>query len=73
MPAIEINGSYIRFRFPKFKKEHKYLDWREVTHHSVGSGGKVRKDFDSPNNLLENAWREVIRYLERYWQQILLK
>jgi predicted protein tyrosine phosphatase len=72
-PSIIIFGTYPRLRIPKFDKVDVYLDWRKVTNASVGSGGTVRSDFDSPNNLLNIAWGETIGYLEKYWKDTLLK
>lgn len=68
-PAIVIQGTYIRFRVPKFGKEQEYLDWRKVTSGSIGSGGKIRTEFDSPNNLINQAWIELLQYLESSWKQ----
>lgn len=71
-PKIIIIGSYERYRVPKFGKEKLYLDWRKVTHASIGAGGKVRNDFDAPNNLLDKAWEDSLQYLEKNWKKYLL-
>lgn len=66
-PAVLVIGSYPRYRVPKFGQETNYLDWRKVTSSSVGSGGRVRNDFDAPNNLLHDAWSKTLEYLETNW------
>ncbi len=70
--SIIITGTFSRLRIPKFNKVNDYLDWREVTNYSVGSGGEVRNDFDSPNNLINYAWKDSINYLENSWKENLL-
>lgn len=72
IPGILVMGTYNRLRVPKFSKVENYLDWRFVTSASVGSGGKVRTDFDSPNNLLNQAWVDIVKYLENNWKKNLL-
>jgi len=72
-PTIIIKGTYSRLRVPRFGKENDYLDWRRVTNGSVGSGGTLRSDFDSPNNLTDLAWEETLNYLESSWTRYLLK
>ena len=67
MPTIVIRGSYTRFRKPRFGREEKYLDWRNLTSASIGKGGTVREqDFDALKNLLNKAWNEVLKYLRKY-------
>lgn len=72
IPSIIIYGTYKRYRIPRFKKEKKYIDWRKVTNASAGSGGRVRNNFDAPNNLLNQAWCETLKYLETNWKKYLL-
>jgi len=72
LPSILIVGTYLRYRIPRFREENKYLDWRMVTNESAGAEGDVRKDFDSPNNLLNQAWRDILSYLEKNWKEYLL-
>lgn len=71
-PAVLLIGTYNRYRVPKFGKVNEYLDWRKVTNSSVGAGGKVRIDFDAPNNLLQTAWEDSLSYLESNWRSTLL-
>ncbi len=70
-PSIIIYGSYERLRVPRFRKEKKYMDWRNVTSVSIGSGGIVRNDYDSPNNLINHAWSEVLKYLNDQWAKVI--
>jgi len=69
-PSVLIKGTFDRYRVPKFEKVNDYIDWRKVTTERVGKGGRVRKDFDSPNNLMEKAWKDVLSYFEKNWKKI---
>jgi len=73
LPNIVIIGSNDKLRFPKISKYKEYSDWRKVTNASIGSGGKVRSDFNSPNNILDEAWKEVLDYFNTQWQSVLLE
>lgn len=71
-PAIVIQGTFDRMRLPRVDKQDKYTDWRIVTSGSVGSGGTIRKDFDSPNNIVDDVWEKVLEYLRTSWKKNLL-
>ena len=72
-PTISIiGGTYPRHRFPKFGKQDNYLDWRKVTGASIGTGGRVRNDFDAPTNLLNKTWKDTLEYLEQKWRSYLI-
>ncbi|MBI5037637.1 MAG: hypothetical protein HZC01_02960 [Candidatus Kerfeldbacteria bacterium] len=72
-PTIIISGSYDRMRFPKVGKQNQYIDWRIVTSGSIGSNGTIRKDFDSPNNIIDQTWLLILKYLRKNWSCHLLK
>lgn len=57
---------------PKIELENKYFDWRLITDPSNNPGFNMQ-DFMPANEILEQAWRETLSYLEAQWKAILLK
>lgn len=54
--------------FPKIGREQGYLDWRTVVHHPNPKA--VVLDYASGHDILEEAWRRVVGYIETSWQAI---
>jgi len=54
--------------FPKIGREQGYLDWRTVVHHP--SPKAVILDYATGHDILEEAWKRVVTYLETSWQMI---
>jgi len=57
---------------PKIETENKYLDWRIITNPNENPGLDTN-DLMPAEEILRQAWGEVINYLEEQWQKVLLK
>lgn len=54
---------------PKIDCCDRYLDWRVIT---APEADDCAKDFDTADNILNDAWAATIAYLESLWRQHLL-
>lgn len=55
--------------YPRFGRESRYLDWRDVT---GTQGWNLVRDFATTDSLLDGAWKAVLDYLETQWRDRLL-
>ncbi len=51
-------------------EENNYLDWRLVTDWNSSSAQRALPNFDTLDNILTDAWRKTLQYLEAEWQKI---
>ncbi|MCU0440799.1 MAG: hypothetical protein MUE96_00225 [Bacteroidia bacterium] len=56
---------------PKISFENAYLDWRLVTDWNSTTNASDQADFDSLDNILTDAWKRTIQYLETEWKKII--
>lgn len=56
---------------PKIGFENAYLDWRLITDWSSTASGAILADFDTLENILNDAWIRTIQYFETEWQKII--
>lgn len=52
---------------PRLGCEARYCDWREVT-----ACQAPPPDFDTPKNVLSDAWHKTVQYVEAEWERVLL-
>jgi len=55
---------------PKIGLENVYLDWRLVTDWNSSRAASALGDFDTIDNILTDAWKRTIKYLETEWKKI---
>ena len=68
MPSMTIGGNlYI----PKIGLEGNYYDWRTIA--SVEDATNAKSDFQYAQELLNDAWDEVVKYLNDCWRMYLIK
>jgi len=59
-------------KVPKIGRENKYLDWR-IARDKIANGEDIDiEDFDYTSNVMANAWRLVLTYLQDQWGRHLL-
>ena len=64
LPMSVVDSATGAHWFPKLGRAID-LDWREITENF--DSGRVRQNFDTANNVLADAWSEVVRYVESNW------
>jgi hypothetical protein len=64
MPAIALNG---QAHTPRIGKELTYFDWRLVT----ATTTPPIVDFDTPKNIMQDAFKRTVAYFETTWRAIL--
>lgn len=64
LPQVQSKGKAL---LPKVGQEGNYLDWRKITD---GFNRNNYKDFDSIDNILEEAWNTTLSYFETHWQNL---
>lgn len=67
-PSIQNNTKIL---LPKIGFENTYLDWRLVTDWNSAKADKSILDFDTLENILNDAWKKTVKYLEIEWQRII--
>jgi hypothetical protein len=55
---------------PKIGLENDYLDWRLVTDWNSSAAQSALPNFDTLDNILTDAWKKTLQYLEVEWQKI---
>jgi hypothetical protein len=55
---------------PKIGLENNYLDWRLVTDWNTSAAQRALLNFDTLDNLLTDAWKKTLQYLETEWQKL---
>lgn len=60
------------YYLPKIGSESNYFDWRLITD-PLNNPSLNKEDLMSADEILKQAWKEVIVYLENQWKTILLK
>jgi len=56
---------------PRITKENDYFDWRRITHHS-NIQAVIGSDLIEASQVLNQAWRSTVDYLEVQWTKFLL-
>lgn len=55
---------------PKIGHETNYLDWRLVTDWNSTRASQAQQDFETLDNILNDAWRRTINYCNDEWKKI---
>ena len=66
LPNIIANKKLL---FPKVGSQNDYLDWRIITDGYPNTA--IMSDFDSADNIIEDAWKNSIQYFETNWQNVI--
>ena len=66
-PSIQATPKIL---LPKIGLENSYLDWRLVTDWNSAKAIKAKQDFDTLDNILDNAWTKTIKYCNDEWIKI---
>lgn len=66
-PSIQATPKVL---LPKIGLENSYLDWRLVTDWNITKARQAQKDFDTLDNILDDAWSETIKYCNDEWKKI---
>ncbi len=65
MPSEMLPSLY----FPEIGKENEYLDWR-ITTNQYSYPSLPNRDFALAKDILDQAWKETIIYIEDHWKNI---